>query len=259
MKARCKRAVRASCLGVAAGLFAIGSVSAQETDAPTGDTITVMGEVLSAETGRPLSGVLVAIHDAWKITRTDELGYFELSGVPQGFHELGVYGLGYETVEQYLEFFPNEVLAINLDLAPVQIEGVTVTVLSNTEMEYRSFGTRYDFIGGDLLEEYRDKYGYITDMIRARFPGVRIHDMNGMGNTLCLLSTRSNTSLADGNGCAYMLIDGLEASGDDVAALNPEIVATIRYISRIEARLVYGDLGKNGVLLVETVSGKSRR
>ena len=179
--------------------------------------------------------------------------------MPVGPHELGVYALGYETLEQYIEFVPDEVLAVKLDAAPIQIEGVQVEVLGNTVLEYRSFGTRYDFIGGDLLEKYKQRYGYITDMIRARFPGVRVHDMTGTGQTLCLLSTRSTTSLAEGSGCALMLIDGLQATGEEVSQLHPEVVASIRYVTRMEGRLVYGALGENGVLLIETVSRQARR
>jgi len=240
-------------------LWAAVPVHAQEESGESVDSITVRGEVLSTFDGHPLSGVLVTLHDLWRITRTDELGYFEIPNVPVGPHELGVYALGYETLEQYIEFVPDEVLAVKLDAAPIQIEGVQVEVLGNTVLEYRSFGTRYDFIGGDLLEKYKQRYGYITDMIRARFPGVRVHDMMGTGQTLCLLSTRSTTSLAEGSGCALMLIDGLQATGEEVSQLHPEVVASIRYVTRMEGRLVYGALGENGVLLIETVSGQARR
>ncbi|MCH7531920.1 MAG: carboxypeptidase-like regulatory domain-containing protein [Gemmatimonadetes bacterium] len=247
------------CVSVTALWAAAAPLHAQEDTGESVDSITVRGEVLSTFDGRPLSGVLVALHDLWKVTRTDELGYFEIPNVPLGPHELGVYALGYLTLEQYIDFFPDEVLAVKLDVAPIQIEGIQVAVLGNTILEYRSFGTRYDFIGGDLLEEYKRKYGYITDMIRARFPGVRVHDMTGTGQTLCVLSTRETSSLAEGSGCAYMLIDGLQATGEEVAQLNPEFVASIRYVTRMEGRLVYGALGENGVLLIETVSGKARR
>jgi len=248
------------CVSVAALICAAAvPLHAQEDARESVDSITVRGEVLSTFDGRPLAGVLVTLHDLWKITRTDELGYFEIPNVPVGPHELGVYALGYVTLEQYIDFFPDEVVAVNLDVAPIRIAGVQVEVLGNTILEYRSFGTRYDFIGGDLLAEYKQRYGYITDMIRARFPGVRVHDMTGTGQTLCLLSTRSTTSLAEGSGCALMLIDGLQVSGDEMAQLQPEVVASIRYVTRMEGRLVYGALGENGVLLIETVTGKARR
>jgi len=246
-------------LSLVALLAGVVPVHAQEDTSESVDSIIVRGEVLSAFDGRPLAGVLVALHDIWKITRTDELGYFEIPDIPPGPHEFGVYALGYRTLEQYMEFLPDDILEVKLDAAPIEIDGVQVAVLSNTELEYRSFGTRYDFIGGELLEEYKQKYGYITDMIRARFPGVRIHDMTGTGQTLCLLSTRGTTSLVEGGGCAYITIDGLEATGEEVAQLHPEVIASIRYVSRMEGRLVYGARGENGVLLIETVSGMARR
>ena len=232
---------------------------AGQDEGPEAETFTVRGEVLDAVNGRPLVGVLVSLHDLWTITRTDELGYFEFPDVPVGAHELGVYGLGYLTFETYMEFVPDEIIAVKMDLAPVEVEGIEVAILSNSTEEYRSFGTRYDFIGGELMEEYKLKYGEITDMVRARFPGVRVHDMGGIGADLCVISTRGSSSPTDGNSvCAMILIDGLEQPGTVAAALHPVEIASIRFLSRIEARLVYGEIGKYGILLIETVEGERR-
>ena len=163
-----------------AAILALGlGVPLTAQDSTSVDSMVVRGEVLDALNGRPLVGVIVALHDLWKLTRTDELGYFQFEDVPVGAHELGVYGLGYLTLEQYLELVPEEIMAITLDLAPLQLEGIEVSVLSNSTEAYRSFGTRYYFIGGDLMVDYREKYGRITYMLRARFPGVRVYDNNG--------------------------------------------------------------------------------
>ncbi len=241
------------------GLATSGPLAAQDEE-PVGETFTVQGEVLDAVNGRPLVGILVTMHDLWKITRTDELGYFEIPDVPVGAHELGVYGLGDLTFESYMEFVPDEILAVKMDLAPIELEGIEVSILSNSAEEYRSFGTRYDFIGGELMEDFRLKYGHITDMVRARFPGVRVHDMGGPMSSLCVISTRGSSSPSDGNSvCAMVLIDGLEQPGEVAASLGPEEIASIRFLSRLEARLIYGELGKYGILLVETVAGERKR
>ncbi|MDA0310770.1 MAG: carboxypeptidase-like regulatory domain-containing protein [Gemmatimonadetes bacterium] len=244
-----------------AAILALGlGVPLTAQDSTSVDSMVVRGEVLDALNGRPLVGVLVALHDLWKLTRTDELGYFQFEDVPVGAHELGVYGLGYLTLEQYLELVPEEILAITLDLAPLQLEGIEVSVLSNSTEAYRSFGTRYDFIGGDLMVDYREKYGRITDMLRARFPGVRVYDNNGPTSGLCVVSTRGSSSPSEGNdGCAMMMIDGLQADPVQVAQLNPEFISTIRYVTRMESRLVYGELGRYGLILIETVNGVRKR
>lgn len=233
--------------------------SAAQDDVPA-DTVlvTVEGEVLDALTGVPVSGVMVALHDIWRLTWTDELGYFVIENVPAGHHELGVYGLGYMTVEEYIEFGGEEIFAINLSPAPMELEGLTVEILSTQQFEYRSFGQRYDFIGPDLMEEYRVKYGEIADMIRARFPGIRVWDPGGPGTGICIRNQRGTTSFYGGEsnfGCALMFIDGLEADANTVANIHPDAVEAIQFISRIEARLAWGERGRYGVLLIETRRG----
>ena len=41
--------------------------------------------------------------------------------------------------------------------------------------------------------------------------------------------------------------------------IRAEEIASIRFLSRLEARLIYGELGKDGILLVETVAGERKR
>ena len=246
-------------LVVGVGMMALWAGGAAAQDEPPGDTtyVTVEGEVLDAMTGLPLAGVMVAMHDIWRLTWTDELGYFVIENVPAGPHELGVYGLGYMTVEEYLDFDGQEIFGINLSPAPIELQGLTVEVLSQQGFEYRSFGQRYDFIGPDLMEEYRLKYGEVADMLRARFPGIRVWDPGGPGSGICIRTQRSTTSIygESGFGCALMLIDGFEADGNTVANIHPEAVEAIQFITRLEARLVWGEKGRYGVLLIETRRG----
>lgn len=246
---------------VAAGALP-GPASAQEGDGTK--AIPVQGEVLDAATGRPLENVMVVLHDLWEYTRTDELGYFRFDDVPRGDHELGVYTLGYQSVETLLAVErASDVLAINLDPAPVEIEGLTVDLLSRGEVEYRSFGQRFDYVGPEMMREYRERYGRINEIIAARFPAVRVTNRasGGMAGGLvtgdfCVRMTRVSTSPSEvGGGCALMFIDGMRAEGEEVQALHPEEVASMRFIDRLEARLIYGDPGRNGVLLIETRSG----
>lgn len=245
----------AGALQVAGDLEGRGAAVASERDTVL---VKVEGEVLDAVTGRPLAGVMVALHDIWRLTWTDELGYFIVENVPAGNHELGVYGLGYMTVEQYLDFNGEEIFEIKLAPAPVELEGLTVEVLSQQQFEYRSYGQRYDFIGPELMKEYRLKYGHITDMLHARFPGIRVWDPGGPASGICIRSTRGTTSTYGGEsnfGCALMFIDGMEATGQQVSQLHPEEIEAIQFIPRLEARLAWGERGRYGVLLIETRRG----
>jgi hypothetical protein len=250
------RTVRAGLLALLWS-FVAAAGSAQEDPSPD-SLVTVEGEVLDGMTGLPLSGVMVALHDIWRLTWTDELGYFSLDNVPRGAHELGVYGLGYMSVEEYIPFDGTEIFGINLSPAPVELEGLTVEVLSAQQFQYRSFGQRYDFIGPELMNEMRVKYNHITDMLRSQFPGINIYDPGGPNSGICIMNARGTTSIYGGEtnaGCALMFIDGLEADPTEVSALHPEAIGAIQYIARIEARLAWGERGRYGVLLIETRRG----
>ena len=55
-----------------AAILALGlGVPLTAQDSTSVDSMVVRGEVLDALNGRPLVGVLVALHDLWKLTRTD--------------------------------------------------------------------------------------------------------------------------------------------------------------------------------------------
>ncbi len=157
--------------------------------------------------------------------------------------------------------YSDRLLEVKLDAAPVEIEGLTVDLISPRELEYRSTGVRYDFIGPDLMPRYRERYRRITDILRARFPSVRVVDWGTPGASgFCVRGTRGSSTLQESNfGCALMMIDGRRADGEEVVALDPDHIASIRYIPRIEARLLYGDLGRYGALLITTVDGREHR
>jgi len=256
---RSTRAMLAAACALSTSTLMVPASASGQTGPPSDTTfVTVEGEVLDAVTGLPLPGVMVAMHDIWRLTWTDELGYFMVDHVPQGPHEFGVYGLGYLTVEEYIDFDGAETFGVHLSPAPVELQGLTVEVLSQQGFEYRSFGQRYDFIGPDLMEEYRVKYGKIEDMLHARFPGIRVWNPGGPGSGICIRNQRGSTSMYGGEsdfGCALMFIDGLEADPNTVATLHPEAIEAIQFIARLEARLVWGERGRYGVLLIETRRG----
>lgn len=157
------------------------------------DAIPVRGEVLDGATGRPLEGVMVVLHDLWEYTRTDALGYFAFEDVPRGDHELGVYRLGYRSVETLLSVErASDVLAVHLHPAPVEIEGLTVDLLSRGEVEYRSYGQRFDYVGPEMMREYRQRYGRIHEVIAARFPSVRVTNRASGGMAGGLLTETRN-------------------------------------------------------------------
>ena len=68
-------------------------------DPPDTIGVTVEGEVLDVTNNIPVAAAIVAIPALNRSTVTDELGYFQLEGVPAGFYPIQVHRLGYATLE----------------------------------------------------------------------------------------------------------------------------------------------------------------
>src|SRR5215510_13692606 len=58
---------------------------------------TLKGRVVAATTGAPVAGSSVFITNTSKGTSSDKDGYFELTDIPAGKHELIISNVGYET------------------------------------------------------------------------------------------------------------------------------------------------------------------
>lgn len=93
----------------------------------------------------------------------------------------------------------------------------------------------------------------VTSMLQGKLPGVAITQTSG-------LPGRENTSIrirgvgTMNNAAPMVLVDGLEASMDDV---NPNDIESISVLKDAAAASIYGTRAANGVILVTTKRGKS--
>ena len=109
---------------VAAALSLPLAATAQE-----GATGRLLGRVLEASTGRPLSGAQVYVNDGVVGSLTDLNGRFVLNGVPSGTVEVTAQSLGYATkTVTGVDVAPDgvEVLDITLEESAVEVEGIVV-------------------------------------------------------------------------------------------------------------------------------------
>ena len=93
----------------------------------------------------------------------------------------------------------------------------------------------------------------VTSMLQGKLPGVAITQTSG-------LPGRENTSICIrgvgtmNNAAPMVLVDGLEASMDDV---NPNDIESVSVLKDAAAASIYGTRAANGVILVTTKRGKS--
>jgi hypothetical protein len=266
------RSASALVLALVTALGAPVESGAQEDAEPF---IGIQGEVLDGA-GIPIAGVMVAALESGLITLTDASGYFAFPDLDPGRLEFGLYHVGYATFEGFVEVEPDEVLVFRMGQAPIQLEGIDVTVLRQWEREWRGYGERFDFVAPADMEVYRERYTTLSDVLRAhRIPGIWVNTSSGTGveDQLCVTRTRAATSVVNSNtGCAMIVVDGqiiYYGSGDAADAgdpglgmlfasgLNLEDVESVRWLSGMEAALRYGYIGEAGALLITTASGRA--
>ena len=82
---------------------------------------TLIGQVASTETGRPLQGVHISVINKLQTANTDSNGQFVLN-LPAGTFLLGARYAGYDILHQRIEIKAGKTLTVQLDLDPIVMQ-----------------------------------------------------------------------------------------------------------------------------------------
>ncbi|MDP4262254.1 MAG: carboxypeptidase-like regulatory domain-containing protein [Bacteroidota bacterium] len=110
--------------------------------------MTIKGRVITAASGAPVPGSSVFISNTSKGTTADKDGYFELTDIPAGKHELIISSIGYET--NVFSFSSEQLplqLRVELEVKVSELQNVTVEPF--TEEGWDKWGRTFldNFIG----------------------------------------------------------------------------------------------------------------
>ncbi len=144
-------------------------------------TARLMGQVVDASTGQPISSARVSLEGTGLEAVTDERGRFALGEVPAGARLLRVEHLAYGTRAEALEVRPGQALAVTFRMAAeaVPVEPILVTVMAEPRRRELATAGFYDrqargrgfFITREDLEEKRAVQ--FSDALRG-VPGVEV-------------------------------------------------------------------------------------
>lgn len=115
-----KRLVRSALPLLTAMVVAGAPVGAQEG-------ASVSGQVREVGTNAPIAGATVAIPALQRLTTTDSLGRFTLTGLVEGTHEWAIGALGFVSVADRMEVRDGDRFTVGMMAAPVEVGGVTVS------------------------------------------------------------------------------------------------------------------------------------
>jgi TonB-linked SusC/RagA family outer membrane protein len=221
---------------------------------------------ITASDGSPLYGVSVTVKGTGRGTSTNANGDFSLE-VSRG-DVLVVSYVGYQPQE--LTVSDNRNLAITLAPSNAQVSEVVVTALG-IRRETRRLGYAVTKVDGDEFTKAREIN--LGNALTGRVAGVSSSGpLTGPGGSSRVL-IRGNNSLT-GDGQPLYVVNGIPMNntnlgsagmwggadlGEGLSSINPDDIEEISVLKGAAAAALYGQLARNGVVLITTKTGKGRK
>ena len=226
---------------------------------------TISGTVSSDEDGSGLPGVNVILQGTTVGTTTDVNGSFSLD-VPGDGGTLVFSFIG--LASQEVAIGARSVVDVVMSSDVEELQEVVVTALGITK-EKAALGYAVTSVGSSQLEARPE--ADIARLLRGKVPGVDITSQSGVSGTGTNIIIRGYTSISGSNQPLFVL-DGVPidastysdrgfSSGGATASsrfldLDPNNVAEISVLKGLAATVLYGEAGRNGVILVTTKTGQ---
>lgn len=231
---------------------------------------TVSGTVVD-QNGLPLPSVAILEKGTANGTQSDFDGNFKINAKQ-----------GSTLVFSYLSMKTQEVVVNSTTLKVVMqedvaiLEGVVVTA-QGIKKEKKALGYAVSEVKAEQLEQRPD--GDIARVLVGKASGVNIIAQNGMSGSGTNVIIRGYTSFS-GSNQALFIVDGVPFSSDTNSAgrggdrndfvngnngssrfldLDPNNIESVNVLKGLAAATLYGSAGRNGVILITTKSGSSKK
>ncbi|SHE64459.1 TonB-linked outer membrane protein, SusC/RagA family [Fodinibius roseus] len=205
---------------------------------------TITGTVTDARTGETLPGVNILLKGTSTGASTDGEGYYEVT-VPSLQDTLVFTYIGYQRQEVAISGRTE----IDITLQPQAISGEELVVVGYGTQERQDVTGSVSTISSEGLESRPATN--MTSLLQGKSPGVTITQSSGQpGQEDHSILIRGVGTM--NNSSPMVLIDGVEASMDDV---NPNDVESVSVLKDAASAAIYGSRAANGVVLITTKRG----
>ncbi len=239
-------------------LFVVGFTTAQRT---------LTGSVVD-ENGEPLIGATILVKNTSRGTVTDVDGTFSIDVPETEQSVLVVSYTGYESKEVAVgEAVDN--LTVELSSTVEELTEVVVTGLG-IEREKKALGYAVTTLSSRDIQARPE--GDVARLLRGKAPGVDITQTSGMAGTGTNVIIRGYSSITGSNQPLFV-IDGVPfntstnndegfTTGGATASsrfldLDPNNIEEVSILKGLSATVLYGEAGRNGVILITTKNGKA--
>ena len=215
----------------------------------TGDGTTVEGYVYEAGTKEPLPGVNVIVMGTTYGTATDINGHYSLK-LPPDCDILQFLYIGYRSQEVNVGNKSNIDVQLNADVLALQ---EVVVVGYGVQKKSSMTGSVTTITTSSLLGGIPGVSSNIVQALQGKSAGIQIvSDSTGAGGAVSIrIRGMATTEFAK---TPLYIINGVVYTGD-ISALSPDLIENIEILKDDNATAIYGSLGSNGVVLINTKGG----
>jgi TonB-linked SusC/RagA family outer membrane protein len=228
----------------------------------------ITGKVISDEDGLGLPGASVLVKGTTIGTTTDLDGNYSIS-VPEGSNVLIFSFVGLRTQEENIG--SRSVINILLKVDASQLSEVVVTAIG-IEKDKKALGYAVTTVGEELIQNRPE--ADVSRVLQGKVAGVNITATNGLSGSGTNIIIRGYSS-ATGSNQPLFVVDGVPFNTNTNATngfttggattssrfldIDPNNIENVSVLKGLSATVLYGDQGRNGVILITTKSGASKR
>ena len=233
---------------------------------PLFSQISIQGTIISKSDQLPIIGANILEKGSSNGTISDDSGQFQLTVSENAILEISY--LGY--LSQSVQVDGQKIVSILLEEDIQQLEGVVVTAFG-IEREKKAAGFAFSEIDGEELTQAREVN--VAAQLVGKVAGLDISKpSNGPAGATRI--TIRGLSQFQGDNRPLIVIDGIPVdnsnvnraglyggrdSGDGLSALSPDDIESITVLKGPTAASLYGSRAGNGVVLITTKKGKTRK
>lgn len=228
---------------------------------------TVTGKVRSAEDGSALPGVNVVLKGTSNGTVTDAEGNYTLTVPPAG-GSLTFSFIGLQTREVTIGDRAQVDVQLSLDITQL---GEVVVTAQGIRQERKALGYAVTTVKSDQIANRPEPD--ISRILQGKIPGVNVTSTSGVSGTGTNIIIRGYSSITGSNQPLFV-VDGVpfnsstnsqagfttggQTTSSRMLDLDPNSIESVSVLKGLSATVLYGDQGRNGVILVTTKgSGKA--
>ncbi|MUU79539.1 SusC/RagA family TonB-linked outer membrane protein [Winogradskyella endarachnes] len=222
---------------------------------------TITGKVTD-ESGIPLPGVTVLVKGTSNGVQTDFDGNYSITTNTGSIIAFSY--VGYTTEEITVSDTTTINIVLTEDVA--MLDTVVVTALG-IKKEKSSLGYAVSEVKGEELSQQPE--GDVGRLLRGKAAGVAVTSTNGTSGSATNMVIRGFTSISGSNQPLF-IVDGVPFNSDTnsqnsyidgstessrMLDLDPNNIVSVNVLKGLSASTLYGDRGRNGVILITTKNG----